>query len=478
MRRASPRSLALAIAATSVALAPTASCDDPPPSVEVRAQPFVPRLVLEGKAALDEAFELRLDLEGEGAEDAPLDVVEARGPGAVSRGDVVLRLRSERLEDEAARLRADAAAAASAAELRAEEVARAEEAAAVALRAAGVARDQAVVAHESGRDVEIPLRRREAELDLAWERDWLDDSVRDLKEFERIYGEDGVLEESERIVLERSRRWLARQRESVEHAETRFDLVTRVELPRDLEGLAIARREAEQALAEATRVGRARVLEAAAELSRARVEAASLARESERAARNLAALTLSAPASGDLLLGAEEAGAWSPSEALVRAARARGRVKAAEVVLTVVPPGAARVRARLPETQALEVAEGAPATVEALGAGAPPWTGRLARIGRVPFEGAHDVFLEVAAGASPPRPGIPVRVRLEGRRRERALLVPSSAVRARGEERTVRVVKDGAVSERRVRTGVESDGRVEVLEGLAEGERVVVVAAR
>jgi membrane fusion protein (multidrug efflux system) len=67
--------------------------------------------------------------------------------------------------------------------------------------------------------------------------------------------------------------------------------------------------------------------------------------------------------------------------------------------------------------------------------------------------------------------------------RANALLVPEEAIVPSGEEFFVFkvVARDdgGAVAQRvRVRTGVRRDARVEIVEGLAEGDRVVVAGMR
>jgi RND family efflux transporter MFP subunit len=59
--------------------------------------------------------------------------------------------------------------------------------------------------------------------------------------------------------------------------------------------------------------------------------------------------------------------------------------------------------------------------------------------------------------------------------RSQGILVPLSAVMF-GRASTVQVVKDGVVETRTVVTGLRAEGRVEIREGLAEGEKVVAVS--
>lgn len=82
--------------------------------------------------------------------------------------------------------------------------------------------------------------------------------------------------------------------------------------------------------------------------------------------------------------------------------------------------------------------------------------------------------LQTGATAEPPVPGTLVTVRVEVGRREAALLVPQAAVR----EGIVWVVDaDDRARRREVTLGLAGEGEVEVLAGLAPGERVVVAGA-
>ncbi len=56
-----------------------------------------------------------------------------------------------------------------------------------------------------------------------------------------------------------------------------------------------------------------------------------------------------------------------------------------------------------------------------------------------------------------------------------ALLIPSTAVVSEDDESSVYVVSNGAVTRRIVETGIATDGRIEILGGLAEDEEIVVV---
>jgi multidrug efflux pump subunit AcrA (membrane-fusion protein) len=57
-------------------------------------------------------------------------------------------------------------------------------------------------------------------------------------------------------------------------------------------------------------------------------------------------------------------------------------------------------------------------------------------------------------------------------------MVPNSAVRDRNGSKTVQILRDGKQISQKVKTGMNNDEMVEIVEGLQEGEMVIVGALR
>ncbi|MDH3351935.1 MAG: efflux RND transporter periplasmic adaptor subunit [Gammaproteobacteria bacterium] len=72
-------------------------------------------------------------------------------------------------------------------------------------------------------------------------------------------------------------------------------------------------------------------------------------------------------------------------------------------------------------------------------------------------------------------PGMFARFTIAYEKHEGALMVPGAAVVEEDDEMTVYVVTSGAVARRIVTIGVEADGQVEILSGLAEDDQIVIV---
>ena len=127
------------------------------------------------------------------------------------------------------------------------------------------------------------------------------------------------------------------------------------------------------------------------------------------------------------------------------------------------------------EVSTLRAGDMVPLTVDALGG--QKVQGRIRRIFPAADSATRLVPVEVAlsgAQLSGLRPGYTVRATLALDKREDALLVPSRAVSGPAGARAVYVVKGGVVERRAVRVGSDMAGLSEILEGVGEGDSVIV----
>jgi RND family efflux transporter MFP subunit len=152
-----------------------------------------------------------------------------------------------------------------------------------------------------------------------------------------------------------------------------------------------------------------------------------------------------------------------------RSARPRRLVAQGDTLFRVTAAAPLLARVRVPESAADRVRLGSSAEVVALGGGKA--TGRVVRASPAidPGSGTREMILELAAGARL-QPGASVTVRL-GSQRRTVTTVPREAVAIEG---YALVWDHGRSTLRAVTLGVDvGDGRVEVVSGLAPGERVL-----
>jgi len=144
-------------------------------------------------------------------------------------------------------------------------------------------------------------------------------------------------------------------------------------------------------------------------------------------------------------------------------------------VVTIVKVNPLRLRLSVPERESSSIRAGQVVRVTLEG-DSTAHQGRVVRISPAIEEDSRTLSIEaeVANAAGLLRPGAFANAEVITEARDKAILVPASAIVSFAGVEKVFVVKDGKAVERRVTTGRRATNQVEVLKGLTAGESVVV----
>lgn len=402
-----------------------------------------------------------------------VEVLEAAPPGPVEAGQVLVRLKAPRQEDHLALARLDVAIA-NANLLRLEEEDKRRDQVQEIQRAA-VKReaDRAAADLERFLKTDRPLRQAEAELNLEGARNALEDAKEELAQLEKMYKADELTEETEDIVLKRTQRELARSIKRLTFQEQRHAWILEITLPRDLENLEHRARETRLELERFEATAALSLAKVRQELKKAVQEVEFQRQGLARLEADAAALTLRAPKAGRAVPGVLNKGRWTGVDEAVKALRPGQKVRAEQVLMTVFEPGELRLRTSLPEAHLFQVKEGSSGTVSPTAADTLCLPVTVRWISPTALEGKHDTLLALDAGDPRLLPGLSGKLKLRTRERADALTVPEAAISREGEKAFVHVWAEGQAHPRPIKLGASADGQVEVLEGLAAGERVL-----
>ncbi|MFN8006805.1 MAG: efflux RND transporter periplasmic adaptor subunit [Terriglobia bacterium] len=163
--------------------------------------------------------------------------------------------------------------------------------------------------------------------------------------------------------------------------------------------------------------------------------------------------------------------------ALIQAASS-SRTQAAPVV-SIARLDKVRVVADVPEPKVRNVQPGTKATMLTEAYPGESFSAKVARTGMVLDLASRTMRAEfdIDNRDNRLRAGMTARISLELQKFESSLTVPVAALRTQGNDRSVFVVIDGKAQQRRVKTGLESPGWIQIVEGLSDEEDVVVAAA-
>jgi len=87
---------------------------------------------------------------------------------------------------------------------------------------------------------------------------------------------------------------------------------------------------------------------------------------------------------------------------------------------------------------------------------------------------SYEAIISFSPGSVPVRPDMTATLKITTLTHDDTLLVPSRAVQARGRNKYVRVLQNGKPKDVRVTTGLSDDSDTEILDGVHEGQLVVV----
>jgi RND family efflux transporter MFP subunit len=157
-------------------------------------------------------------------------------------------------------------------------------------------------------------------------------------------------------------------------------------------------------------------------------------------------------------------------------------------LMILAAEGRVMVRAEVDETDVGRLDVGLPAEITADAFPGRVFHGRITEIGqsvgkrkirpdspvKIQDMKVLETKIEVGEGGEALRLGMTVDVKIQVARRDDVPVLPAEAVPAEGREATVRVWSARGVEHRRIRLGARDAARVEVLEGLVPGDRVLL----
>lgn len=143
-------------------------------------------------------------------------------------------------------------------------------------------------------------------------------------------------------------------------------------------------------------------------------------------------------------------------------------------VATIVRTSSLRLRIDVPEASIGKVAVGQGISMQTSAYPERTFAGTVVRILPNVNTTARTLIVEaeVPNGDGLLKPGQFATVRVTQSKPENAVMIPASAIKTEGDLNTVYVVKDGAVRERLIQTGLLENDLIQVKQGIAEGETI------
>ena len=398
----------------------------------------------------------------------PLEIVRIIPHGTrVNAGDLLVEFDTEKLDRAIADLELDLAIGEKTVEIARRELPVTE--ALQPLELADMERDTLVATEDLARFLAVgrTLAEDSARFRLKSSEEQLKYAREELRQLEKMYKDKDLTEETEEMILQRTRFEVESGEFNLRRAGVDTDSALTLEVPRKEAALQDAAAKAKLML-EKTRATSALALEqkrlALKKAERDRVEALRKMRDLQQ---DRAGIPLKAPRSGIVYYGKQHDGAWTTAAVAAKAAVGQG-VPVGDLVFTVVKVDEKDLHLLSPGLKGRDELAGFP---DAEGAIA------LESVSPVPRDGKVDARFTVSGPAVgvKPVPGMTGSARCQVYSRPDAVTLPSSAIFRDEDGRKIVWLpeKDGAAPERRVvKTGRASGGKTEIIEGIVAGDVV------
>jgi RND family efflux transporter MFP subunit len=454
--------------------APAAAAPAAPATHQVIAEPLRIELKVDGVFECTQAAEIILRPKAWSA----LTVKMAAAHGQrVKKGDTVLQLESDKLEQQIVAAQAEVQAARTSLRDAEAELKMVEAASKLDLQAAVQAQQEAREALEYYVKVRGPRAKELAENSLKNARFNLEYAEEELKQLQAMYEADDLTEQTEEIILKRTKRSVDQAQFSLKSAEIAHDRTLQHDLPLDLRQLQEAAQRQDLALE------RARVSIPTA-LEKKRLDLEKLRRDQKQAAdkladlqHDLALMTVKAPLDGAVYYGPCVRGKWQDAVKGAERLQPGSTAPANQPLLTITALQPIAIRLDIAEKDLHLVRRGRPASVVPLAVPTLKLPAKVARIAQIPVApGVFDCQVQLVEQPSATAivPGMTCAVTIVAYDKAKAIVVPAAAVFTVEDGKDIVYVAagDGKPLERAVTTGQRTGDKVEIARGLKAGDRI------
>jgi len=300
----------------------------------------------------------------------------------------------------------------------------------------------------------------------------------ELRQLKKMYEADDLTEETEEIVLRRTKDAVRRSELAAQQAKVALDASLKTNLARKTTDMILATQAAVTANEDA------KIMLPMA-LEKAALDIAASRRARKKAVKALAdlkadreAMTIKAPLAGVVYYGKCDRGKWS-STTVAGKLVPNGKLAADEVFMTIVDPKSLFVRVSISEKDFGLLAAGQTGLATPTAYPRKKLAVKLDKFSTIPTDSSKfDARLALPDGAGPVSAGMTCSITLLIHENLKAMTVPTTAVFKEAGKEFVHVKQGNAKKKRPVVTGRARAGKVEILKGLTAGETIFTKAPK
>jgi len=300
----------------------------------------------------------------------------------------------------------------------------------------------------------------------------------DVYEYSQRLAQKGYTSQS---ALEADRIALAKAEVNLKAAEDKLRVLRDFTKQRTIAELEANARETERALERVKRQGLATLAQFQADADAAKLTLDVEKEKLERARTQIANSKIYAPQAGEVIYAIEDRGRGDQEDVIKEGATIRER----KAIIELPDLSQMKVDARIHESLVSRVRPGLPARIRIDAVPGKVFQGKVMSISSVPVDGdwmrpdlkeySCVVGIDYTPGEDTQlKPGLTAEVEIIVQERANVLQVPFQAIVTAGNTRYAYILENGKAERRELSTGAANDTHVEILDGIEEGEKVVL----
>jgi multidrug resistance efflux pump len=309
-----------------------------------------------------------------------------------------------------------------------------------------------------------PLSEKGAEFSLKSAANMLENASEELRQLEKMYKADDLTEETEEIILKRTRHEVEQAKFMFESAKIRNQETLKVSLPRKQETMERAARSTSLELEKARATLPITINQKRLAVAKAQQELTKVTDKLAKLKQDRAMLTITSPSAGAVYYGRWVEGKWSGGAEAAEMLRQGGKLAPGQVVLTILNPDLLHVRANAAEKQLHAIKAGQVVRVTPTGYPDAKLPAKVVSVSSIPTPGGsyevrivRDTGPQTVALAA----GMTCKAKVLLYSNDQAIAVPGGAVFSEfwsdGAAYVYAVDKEGKPQKRNVETGRKDD---------------------
>ena len=402
----------------------------------------------------------------------------------VNKGDTLVRLDQRKIDreirdEDAARKQAELAIEQLQAEIRVLEPSMP-----VDLASAERAQKNAEADLENFHSVDRDLAKRTMEMEVKQFQVMVDYQKDELDQLEKMYKADDLTEETEELILKRQRNWLAMAEAYLDIIKAQRDRTLQIQLPRQEADLRENVGRQTVALDKIRTTLPLTLNKLKLDLEKQKYDYAKASEKLKHLKRDAAMLTVQAPTAGVVYYGSFANGEWKGASSIAEKLRQGGSLSPHEVFMTVIESEPLAVHVTVPEKELSELSAGLACQVTPTAMPAARLRATVESILPTPMSNEKFGAVLKLADDNPSldkvklAPGMKCSVKAISYEAAEVLSVPTAALQTDpfdDQKHYVNLVDgSGKHSRRDVTVGRRGDSAVEIVGGLADGDKVLL----